>query len=325
MTLPAPLTPADCDLRDFDGFMLNVERLLASELWALSTAEEFKAAFGLWCRAWKQVPCASLPDDDAVLAAYSGAGKRWPKVKKMALRGFVKCFDGRLYHATLAEDAIRAAAKKKERKERTVAATKARLDKQRNVERDEPRHEKRNGSRDVVEKVDVTTSQGQYSTVQKKELQTHQPDSAREPASPLAALMSQVWKALNVNDASALPPNLSHRMREMVEGLLAENCDFHSDIAPALALRPEGQLWPQSTAYWLKIARANRDKRVAANTSKAGSTPVPFVELSEWQRRMRVWWDHTKWDRRAQPEGWGPAPGEAGCAVPEKLLDRWAA
>jgi hypothetical protein len=163
---------------------------------------------------------------------------------------------------------------------------------------------------------------------QKPETRSQRPEENPErpvAASPLAALMSQVWKALNVNDASGLPPNLSHRMREIVEGLLAENCDFHSDIAPALALRPEGQLWPQSPAYWLKIARANRDKRVAANTSKAGSTTVPFVELSEWQRRMRVWWDHTKWDRRAQPEGWGPAPGEPGCVVPEKLLDRWAA
>lgn len=106
--------PPDTELRDLDGFMLNVERLLASELWALSSGEEFKAAVGLWCRAWKQVPAGSLPNDDRVLAAFSGAGKSWPKLKKMALRGFVLCSDGRLYHLVLCQDVERAAERKAE-------------------------------------------------------------------------------------------------------------------------------------------------------------------------------------------------------------------
>lgn len=112
--LPEPPVPADTELRDLDGFMLNVERLLASELWALSSGDEFKAAVGLWCRAWKQVPAGSLPNDDKVLAAFSGAGKAWPKVKKVALRGFVLCSDGRLYHLVLCEDVERAAERKAE-------------------------------------------------------------------------------------------------------------------------------------------------------------------------------------------------------------------
>lgn len=88
--------------------MLNTDLLMASELWALASGDEFKAAVGLWCRAWKQTPPGSLPDDDRVLAAFSGAGKAWPKVKGMALRGFVKCSDGRLYHSTLCDDVVRA-------------------------------------------------------------------------------------------------------------------------------------------------------------------------------------------------------------------------
>lgn len=104
---PAPLVSPDTDVRDLDGFMLNVERMLASELWALSSGDEFKAAFALWMRAWKQFPAGSLPDDDRVLAAFSGAGNKWAKVRAMALRGFVKCTDGRLYHRVLAAEAMR--------------------------------------------------------------------------------------------------------------------------------------------------------------------------------------------------------------------------
>jgi uncharacterized protein YdaU (DUF1376 family) len=128
--LPSPPVPAACDLRNLDGFMLNTERLLASELWALSTPEEFKAAFALWCRAWKQVPAASLPNDQRTLAAFAGiSAARWPKVRDMALRGFYLCADGRLYHRTLAEDANRAAPKHEHFKARAKAAAEARWNK----------------------------------------------------------------------------------------------------------------------------------------------------------------------------------------------------
>lgn len=104
-----PLTPADCDCSDLDGFMLNVERLMASELVALASHEELASAFLLWCRAWKQKPAASLPDDERILASFARLPlARWRKVREVALRGFVKCLDGRLYHRVLAEEALRA-------------------------------------------------------------------------------------------------------------------------------------------------------------------------------------------------------------------------
>jgi len=147
ISLPDPFTTPDVDLRDFDGFMMNVEKLLASELWAVSTGEEFKAAMGLWCRAWKQVPAGSLPNDERVLASFSGAGIRWKKVREIAIRGFVLCSDGRLYHTTLCEDANRAYAKKMERRERTKAATQARQaarNAERNVQRNDLPQTQRN-------------------------------------------------------------------------------------------------------------------------------------------------------------------------------------
>jgi len=104
--LPDPLTPADCDLRGLPFMHLDVVRLMDSDLFALSTGDEFKAAVALWCKSWLQVPAASLPDDDRVLAHLSSAGTRWKKLKSMALRGWVKCSDGRLYHPTVAEKAL---------------------------------------------------------------------------------------------------------------------------------------------------------------------------------------------------------------------------
>lgn len=90
---------------------LDVVRLLDSDLFALSSGEEFKAAVSLWCKSWLQVPAASLPDDDRILAALSGLGrdiKAWIEVKDMAMRGFTLCSDGRWYHDVIAIKACEA-------------------------------------------------------------------------------------------------------------------------------------------------------------------------------------------------------------------------
>ena len=125
--LPEPLTPADCDLRTFEWMKLDINRLLTSETWILGTAEECKAAVTLWCEAWRQVPSASLPDDDRMLAHLSRAGSAWKKVREMVMRSWVKCSDGRLYHPVVAEKAREAWAEKLAQKARTEAARLAKL------------------------------------------------------------------------------------------------------------------------------------------------------------------------------------------------------
>lgn len=104
-TMPDPLTPADCDLRGLPFMPLDVVRLIDSDLFAISSGDEFKAAVALWCKSWIQLPAASLPDDDRVLSHLSGAGTRWKKIRAMALKGWVKCSDGRLYHPVISEKA----------------------------------------------------------------------------------------------------------------------------------------------------------------------------------------------------------------------------
>lgn len=106
--MPEPLTPPDCDLRGLAFMPLDVIRLMDSDMFARTTGDEFKAALALWCKSWTQVPAGSLPDDDLVLAYLSGAGSKWKKVKPAAIRNWVKCSDGRLYHPTVCEKAMEA-------------------------------------------------------------------------------------------------------------------------------------------------------------------------------------------------------------------------
>lgn len=129
--LPEPMTPPDCDLRGMPYMPVDVVRLFDSDMYALSTGDEFKAAFTLWGRAFLQVPAGSVPDDDRILAHLSGAGPRWPKLKAMALRGWIKCSDGRLYHPVVAEKAATAWAARQAQRSRTVAARSAKAAKNR--------------------------------------------------------------------------------------------------------------------------------------------------------------------------------------------------
>lgn len=107
----SPLTPPDCDLRDFPRMMLDIQRLRGSGFDATLDDAGWRAGVNLWMTAWHQVPAASLPDDEAELTKAAGLGRdvrTWRKVKTTALRGWVKCSDDRLYHETSAEIALEA-------------------------------------------------------------------------------------------------------------------------------------------------------------------------------------------------------------------------
>lgn len=117
--LPNPLTPADCDLTGLRWMPLDVVRVIDSDTFGISTGDEFKTAFRLWAKCWLQVPAASLPDDDRLLAHLAGLEvPAWRKRKAVALRGFIKCSDGRLYHPVIAEKALEAMGKREEHAER---------------------------------------------------------------------------------------------------------------------------------------------------------------------------------------------------------------
>lgn len=109
MPLPDPLTPADCDLRDFQFMPLDIARLFGSEFHARASDGEWRAGLTLWLKSYHQVPAASLPDDEVALARLAEYGrdlKSWRAVKDGALHGWVKCSDGRLYHPVVAEKVL---------------------------------------------------------------------------------------------------------------------------------------------------------------------------------------------------------------------------
>lgn len=127
-TLPDPLTPADCDLTDFQFMPLDVARLRDSELATLESPEACWAAVLLWCASWHQVPAASLPNDDRMLANYAGYYSRgkidaaWKKIRDGAMRNWILCSDNRYYHPVVAEKALTAWKSKWEQAYRTELA-----------------------------------------------------------------------------------------------------------------------------------------------------------------------------------------------------------
>jgi hypothetical protein len=103
------MTPPDCDVRSLAFMPPEVERLLDSDLFALSTGDEFKAALALWARSWRQVPAGSIPADERIQAKLAGVSvTEWRGLAPRALHGWQPCADGRLYHPVIAEKAITA-------------------------------------------------------------------------------------------------------------------------------------------------------------------------------------------------------------------------
>lgn len=103
-----PLTPKECDVSNFPFMPLDIDRLLNSETWILGDDSEKVASMTLWMKSWSQIPAASIPNNDKMLAHLSGMGTKWKKVKEHALRGWVDGGDGRLYHHVVAEKALEA-------------------------------------------------------------------------------------------------------------------------------------------------------------------------------------------------------------------------
>ena len=123
--MTAPLTPPDSDLQDFPFMPLHVARLRDSDLASEERPEACWYAVLLWAASWHQLPAGSLPDNDVVLTKLIGLGRdvrTFRKHKEGAMRGFIKCDDGRLYHPVVAEQVLEGWERKRQQRWRSELA-----------------------------------------------------------------------------------------------------------------------------------------------------------------------------------------------------------
>lgn len=301
----APLTPADLDLRDFDWMPLDVARLRDSDLSVLASGDAFRAAVLLWCAAWHQVPAASLPLEDKLLAHLAGYGRDldgWASVRADALRGFVECSDGRLYHPVVAQKAMEADEQRNKKRKRTEAATAARRNGQRNddrndnsdKERDVDRNDCRNEHHQTVPDTDHTLS----------------PFGGEERA-PAKVVLQGLGSQI---DPTFHPASEAiDRCRE--QG--ATEADIDSEIRKFIAHHQVKQTfspnWNASWAKWWENWKPHKTRQRAATKSISDrSDPVDWDAICDSYRRFGIWSKHAP----------GNAPGSSSCLCPPEILAR---
>jgi hypothetical protein len=103
---PAPRPPpyaADTRAKGW-RFELDHERIRQSDTWALTPKHLRPWLLLLWMVSWEQVPCGSLPNDDALIAARLEMDlEEFMPARTALLRGWWLAADGRLYHDTVTQ------------------------------------------------------------------------------------------------------------------------------------------------------------------------------------------------------------------------------
>jgi len=196
--LPAPLVPAEVDLRDFAFMPLEVGRLLRSRTW-LTAKRRPELGFyllNLWVASWHEVPAGSLPDDDEVLADFARCTPaRWKKLRDELMAAWVRCSDGRLYHPVVAEKALMAWAGKAKQRGRTSNASAVRWESRKKSVTDPARspsgtpHGVRYGS--VTESVTDTKGEGEGERQGQGQGQGQGEEAAAPDAEQAVALWNQ--------------------------------------------------------------------------------------------------------------------------------------
>lgn len=103
-------------------FELDLERIEQSDTWALASPDLRPWLLMLWSVSWKQLPCGSMPNDDAIIAARIGMKlPAFQKVREVLLRGWWRADDGRLYHPTVTQRVLAMLETKRKEKDRKAA------------------------------------------------------------------------------------------------------------------------------------------------------------------------------------------------------------
>lgn len=361
--LPDPLVPAEVDLRDFPFMPLEVVRLRDSDLAAEDDAEAFKGAVLAWCAAWHQSPAASLPDDDAKLARLLGYGrdtKKWKRARRNgALRGFVLCSDGRLYHPVVAEKALESWSKKSKQRKQTAAATAAKraaaleaanrirlLEHKKANEinetasRNDERHDGRDAIRNDERNGDRCDSPREGEEGKERKGEEEKGDSYQPPPSPEPRASPDAGAARSVGSANDLLGGVDAVLEAAgcadLRKRFLSNFKFQAQAVEQLkAILDSGADLEADVLPAVREAAARpgfdpgqvgsiayfRPVVARARMKAVPATQPAPEEVSEWEmlRQVRAW---RECGQEHWPAKWGPAPNDP--AFPEKfrpLLD----
>lgn len=113
--------PADTRAKGW-RFELDLEQISQSDTWALAPQDVRPWLLMLWSVSWQQVPCGSLPGEDAIIAARIGMkAAAFAKNKAVLLRGWMLADDGRLYHPTITKRVLAMLETKQKERDRKAA------------------------------------------------------------------------------------------------------------------------------------------------------------------------------------------------------------
>lgn len=101
---PAPY-PSDTKAKGW-RFELDYEAIDQSDTWDLAAELPMAqhALLMMWYVAWKQEPCGSLPNDEAIIRAkIKLTPKMWVQCRDVLMRNWWLAADGRLYHDTISK------------------------------------------------------------------------------------------------------------------------------------------------------------------------------------------------------------------------------
>jgi uncharacterized protein YdaU (DUF1376 family) len=287
---------------------LEVSRLLDSDLVALSTGDEFKAALILWARSWSQVPAASIPDDDRILARMTGFSlTEWARLREMALKNWIKCDDGRLYHPVVADLAISAHAKRRGQADRANSRwAKAKADK--NADADAPASKS-----DAVASADDAVADAPAMQV-KGTVEGTEP-----PLPPLTEGEPQGEKPSRRKPRKSIPDDFPSQADIAAAQEAARMAGANADMAYqaerfrnwAIGKDAKYADWP---ATWKNVV--SRTIKEAPKTRPVVAAPAKGASDDRWRRPCRRFKASQYWN----DDDDGPRPGKPGCKVPAEIL-----
>lgn len=346
-TIPEPPVPAEVDLRGMPFMPLYIDRLQKSKAWLLCKRRPELAFFfmNLWMRSWQEVPAASLEDDDDVLADAAMVDHRtWSKVRADALRGWVKCSDGRLYHPVVAELALEAWGQRQAYRERTAKARQARQQRRGSADKEADKENVTDpGTVSVTEAVTALKGEGEGEGEGQGKNQDDDDARVRTKLEKGGAADVFVDEFLRLRElhwsGSDAVPLARNNLRVEAAGLLAlegatvdllvEVLDERMKRAQASGRSPPRTLRAFGDSLRDAVASAREARAFAATVAQprarsggggraqAGAEPPPLIRTEDeiWAPRLRGYQASKFWIGQ-----WGDPPGHPSCQAPPALV-----